>query len=103
MLSHEDRLAAVIKHIESLKNTNKQLERERDLLHDQVTQLEKKVEDLSIKAESSVIAEQKAEQKEKQKRKEEVSEMSMSSVELKQEIDRHIEEIDECLGLLKTI
>lgn len=99
MLSHEDRISAVVKQIESLKNTNKELESERDLLRNKVAELEEKVEAIS----EDSIAAVDSKQKEEQKRKEEELEMSMSSVELKQEISRHIEGIDECLDLLKTI
>lgn len=98
MLSHEDRISAIVKQIQSLKDANKQLERERDLLENQVTEL--KTQQLAFKNEKKTTEE---EQKEEQKRKVVEKEMSMSSVELKQEINRHIESIDECLDLLKTI
>ncbi len=98
MLSYEDRISAIVKQIQSLKDANKQLERERDLLENQVTEL--KTQQLAFKKEKNVFEE---EQREEQKRKVGEEEMSMSSVELKQEINRHIESIDECLDLLKTI
>ena len=67
MLSYEDRISAIVKQIQSLKDANKQLERERDLLENQVTEL--KTQQLAFKKERKAFEEeQREEQKTKSRR-----------------------------------
>lgn len=82
MLENEARIKKIIGQINNLTASVKQLKRERA---DFLTKIEKLEKEL------------------KQKRDKEKIEVSMSQEEMKKEMDRHIEEIDACLDLLKTI
>lgn len=84
MMKEEVRLKEILMRIQALQASNESLKRECESLRNQLIDQEKQ----HIKV--------------KQERKEE-SGMSVSQVEMRSELDRHIEEIDACLDLLKTI
>lgn len=82
MLENEARINNIIERIKDLKTSVTQLKRERENFLTKITSLEKEL---------------------KQKREKEKAGVSISNEEVKKELNRHIEEIDACLDLLKTI
>lgn len=82
MLENEARIKNIIEKINNLKASEAELKRERAEFLTKIDQLEKEL---------------------KQKREKEKAGVSISNEEVKQELNRHIEEIDACLDLLKTI
>jgi len=82
MLENEARTKLIIEKINQLKASVDELKRERATFLTKIETLEKEL---------------------KQNREKETARMSMSNEEMKQELNRHIEEIDTCLDLLKTI
>lgn len=82
MMGSEERLQTIFQKITDLKTRVNTLEKGK-------LESQKIIENLEIKL--------------KQKQEKEEKEMSMQKVEFKEELNKHIDEIDECLDLLKTI